>query len=68
MTFTNTMIREQLKLIAPNMAPIINEHPHPQNTIMACPFTIINGKYLRDKEATYKLLLTLIDLNGAKLK
>lgn len=68
MAFANTIIREQLKLIAPNLAPIINEHACPQNSLMSCPYTIINNKHLRDKEATYKLLLALMDLSQERIR
>lgn len=60
MTFCNTIIILSLKLIAPSATPIIHEHAHPQNTLTVTPFSILNGKYVKDKESTYKLLLWLI--------
>jgi hypothetical protein len=38
-----------LKLISPSAAPIIHEHLHPQNSLTVTPFSIINGKYIKDK-------------------
>ena len=49
MTFSNTVINLSLKLISPSAAPIIHEHLHPQNSLTVTPFSIINGKYIKDK-------------------
>jgi hypothetical protein len=60
MTFSNTIIILSLNLIASSPTPIIHEHPHPQNSLTETPFSIVNGKYVKDKESAYKLLLWLI--------
>lgn len=49
MTFANTIIMEAIKLVSPDSMPKIHEHPHPHNALLACPFSIINGKYVQDK-------------------
>ena len=49
MAFANTVINLSLKLISPSAVPIIHEHVHPQNSLSVTPFSIINGKYIKDK-------------------
>lgn len=49
MAFLNTVITLSLKLITPLATPIIHEHTHPQNSLTVTPFSIINGKYVKDK-------------------
>lgn len=64
LTFTNTIIMESRKLIAPNVSPIIHEHSHPQNAIGLCPFAIINGKYVKSKDDIYKMLRMLMEVSN----
>lgn len=63
MTFFNTVINLSLKLISPSAVPIVHEHAHPQNSLTATPFSIINGKHIKDKESTFNMLLWLIQLS-----
>ena len=63
MTFTNTFFHETSKLFPPTLVPTFVMHAYPQNSLEEPPFVIINEKYVKDKEASYKLFVTLLGVS-----
>ena len=63
MTFTSTLIKETFKLLPPCLAPTYTYHSHPLNSLALPPFSVINQKYVKGKEDTYKLILILLNIS-----